>query len=374
MTLKIHINGTSKKLVTPLRTFVNGNLKRLSKGFTFVNGEKKQLWGNTRTQFFSIPFGGGFDNDILYIDDSYMYTYGTTFSNITNTQGGSAVVSKSNCLCIYSISNPSSATRVSWVQWGAYPIFSPSESDSSNYIFYMSSSNTRNKVLLKNDSTASVVSTYTGPSGMNWSVQLANGKNLWTKTSNSVLYLGYNSTTVTSTNVPTYPIAWDGGDVVVGSMGVVLDKGTISGTGVISNNTYVTSKVMDGDYVFVAGYKTTSATTATKVARYNVTNAALEWEVVFQDDRRPDVIGVGSGKYYVVDKPKDFNSSDTNVYLRIYDVDDGTELESTVLDYRTESDAKIIGWKTTPVRAVNGVLPMRWYNSSKMYICKIFVD
>ena len=373
MTLKIHINGTSKKLVTPLRTFVNGNLKRLSKGFTFVNGEKKQLWGNTRTQFFSIPFGGGFDNDILYIDDNYMYTYGTTFANITNTQGGSAVVSEKNCLCVYSISNPSSATRVSWVQWGTNPIFSPAESDSDNYIFYITNGSTRNKVNVNNTGTPSVVTTYSGQSGMLWCVPLANGKNLWARRAASQgsydYYIGYNSTNVLKVyeTRTTNPV-WDNGNLVVSGTGTIVQASSNSGSNQITNNTYVTSRMMDGDYVVVAGYNTG------KIAKYNLANNSTVWEHLVDSDRRVDIIGEGNGHYYVVDKPVDFNATDTNVYLRIYDADDGQELESSIIDYRTESDAKIIGWKTTPVKAVNGVLPMRWYNSSKMYICKIFVD
>ena len=381
MTLKIHINGQSKRIITPLRTFINGSRVRLTKGFTFVNGEKVQLWGNTRTESFYMPWNLGFDNDNLYIDDSVYYSFGTRFINVTSSGGGSAVMSKSNCLTQVDITNPSAATPVNYSEWGINPVFSPTESDDETYIYYLASGSTRNKVQLKKNVGKSVVATYSGPNNLDWCVPLENGKNLWCRhettysgrTGYTTYYLGYNGTTVTSTNVPYTAIAWDGGDFVVGNIGLYPRVATASGVSNLTNNTYVTSKVVDGDYVFVAGYKS-NATTVTKVAKYHVMNNTTAWEVLFDDDRRPDVIGISNGKYYVVDKPKDFNATDTNVYLRIYSASDGTELEVSVLDLRTVEDAKIIGWKVFPVRAKNGVLSMHYYNSYKMYICKIFVD
>lgn len=368
MTLKIHINGTSKKLITPLRTFVNGNLTRLSKGFTFVNGERVQLWGNTRTQFFAIPFDGGWDNDILFIDDNYLYTYGTTKSSTTGT-----FVAKSNSLCVYDISNPSSAQRLSYVQWGLNPVFSPAESDSSNYIYYITNGSTRNKVNLRDSGTPTVVTTYSGQSGMLWCVPLLNGKNLWARRVASQgsydYYVGYNSTNILNVyeTRTTNPV-WDNGNLVVSGTGTIIQASSDSGSNQITNNCVVTSRMMDGNYVIVAGYN------VVKIAKYNLTNNSTVWEHTFDNDRRVDIIGEGNGNYYVVDKPVDFNATDTNVYLRIYDADDGQELESSVLDFRTESDSRIIEWQTTPVKAINGVLAMRWFNSGKMYICKVFVD
>lgn len=373
MTLKIHINGNSKKLVTPLRTFINGNLTRLSKGFTFVNGEKVQLWGNTRTQFFSMPFEGGFDNDILYIDDNYMYTYGSTLIGASSSSGGSAVVVKNNSLCVYDISNPTNASRISYVQWGLNPIFSPTESDSGNYVYYITNSNIRNKVNLRDTGSPAIITTYSGQSGMLWCVPLLNGKNLWARRVASQgsydYYIGYNSTNVLKvyeTRTPN-PI-WDNGNLVVSGTGTIVQASSDSGSNAITNNCYTTSRIMDGNYVVVAGYNTV------KIAKYNLTNNSTVWEKTFDADRRVDIIGEGNGKYYVVDKPQDFNATDTNVYLRIYDAGDGQELESSILDFRTESDSRIIGWQTTPMKAVNGILAMRWYNANKMYICKVFVD
>lgn len=393
MTLKIHINGQSKRIITPLRTFINGTRVRLTKGFTFVNGEKVQLWGNTRTESFYIPWNLGWDNDNLYIDDSVYYSFGTRFINATSSDGQTVRISKENCLTQIDITNPSAATPVNYSEWGQKPVFSPTESDDETYIYYLASGSTRNKVQLKKNVGKSVVATYGVQSGLDWCVPLANGKNLWYRhetvvhtirpfySATTTVYFGYNGTTVetTSGSVITGSIAtlssvvWDGGDFVVGGTGTALGFGTISGTSYLTNNTYVTSKVVDGDYVFVAGYKS-NATTVTKIAKYHVMNDTTAWEILFDDDRRPDIIGISNGKYYVVDKPKDFNATDTNVYLRIYSASDGTELEVAILDIRTVEDAKIIGWKVFPVRAKNGVLSMHYYNSYKMYICKIFVD
>ena len=385
MTLKIAINGQNKRLITPLRTFINGQLVRLSKGFTFINGQKVQLWGNTRTQFFSIPYDLGFDNSNLYIDDNNLYTHGTALIGVHSTAGGSAVVSRSNCLTTFTITNPSSATKDGYSEWGANPMFSPEESDTDTYIYYLVNGTTRNKVKIAKNDGISVMSAYTIPvSDATWCVPLANGNNLWGRSelvsirpTSYRYYIGYNGTTIGTVNSGAIGNpAWDGGNLVVCGIGYSLYANSMSGSSQITNHTYITSKLVDGNYVLVAGYNYTPTSTgsATKIAKYNLTNNTTEWEVVFSDDRRPDIIGEGAGKYYVIDKPKDYEVADQDVYLRIYDIDTGAELEAVVINYATVTGARIIGWKTYPVKCKNGILSMRYFNSGKMYLCKVFVD
>lgn len=399
MTLKMTINGTNKKLITPLRTFVNGQLVRLSKGFTFVNGEKVQLWGNTRTEFLSIPYDLGFDNVNLYIDDDNYYCYGTALvpttasssSNpsqrtpVTPTGGGSGTVyiAQNSCFSAFTITNPTNATRDWYGQWGLNPIFSPEESDENNYIFYLTNDTTRNKVKIEKGQSASVISTYSIPVSASWCVPLANGNNFWGRSELVYIrpplynyYIGYNGTTITTVNSIADP-AWDNGDFVVCSSGYPLYLYNMNGKSQITNTTYITSKMVDENYVVVAGYNFTPSSTgsATKIAKYNVTNDSTVWQVIFSDDRRPDIIGEGNGKYYVVDKPRDYEVADQDVYLREYDKNTGTELSAIVINYETVSGSRIIGWKTCPVKAKNGILSMRYGPASgKLYLCKIFVD
>ena len=382
MTLKIAINGQNKRLITPLRTFINGQLVRLPKGFTFINGQKVQLWGNTRTEFFYIPYDLGYDNSNLYIDDNNFYSHGTALVRASSTAGGSADVLRSNCLTTFTITNPSSATKDGYSEWGANPMFSPEESDADTYIYYLTKGTTRNKVKIAKNDGISVISAYTIPIGScSWCVPLENGYNFWGRsyTSGGITYryIGYNGTNVASvTSSAISSPVWDGGNLVVCSSGYSLYVNSMSGSSQITNHTYITSKLVDGNYVVVAGYNYTPTSTgsATKIAKYNLTNNTTEWEVVFSDDRRPDIIGEGAGKYYVIDKPKDYEVADQDVYLRIYDTDTGEELESVVINYATATGARIIGWNTFPVKCKNGILSMRYFDSGKMYLCKVFVD
>lgn len=397
MTLKIAINGTNKRLITPLRTFINGSRVRLSKGFTFINGEKVQLWGNTRTEFFSMPYGLGWDNNNLYIDDNNLYTHGdalvqvlvtpssggtTSRMPVTPSSGGGSYyvsIQQSNCLTTFTITNPTSATKDGYSQWGGNVMFSPDESDENNYIYYMTKDGVRNKVKIAKGSGASVIDTYTIPvSDSIWSVPLENGNNMWMRkyTSNYITYyyLGYNSTTIGSSNgnAAGNP-SFDNGNFVIGHTGAGLWLNSMSGTSALTNDTYISTKLVDGNTVLVAGSNTNNAA-KTKIARYNITNDSTIWEVVFSDDRLVDIIGEGAGKYYVIDKPRSYDVANQDVYLRIYEKNSGTELESRVLSYETNTGSRIIGWKTFPVKTKNGILAMRYLSGGRLYICKVFVD
>lgn len=383
MALKTVINGVSKRIITPLKMYHNGQWIQIKKGYTFINGQKVQIWGNTRLQMFSIPYTLGYYTDILYIDDDNMYTFGNLSGTITpinpdGTPGQPIYMTKSNCLCSFTISNPSSATYDGYTQWGQYPIFSPLESDDENYIYYFAKNSTRNKVKLQKGTGTSIVDTVTLSGSLIWCVPLANGHNLWVKNyvSGRTTYyqLGYDSTVLldTSNGNGLYPVCWDNGNFVVGSVNEQIFRLDITGRTRIlqSNDAIVTSKMLDGDNLIIAGYSSSAA----KVGVYDTTNQTTIWEKQFSADRRPDIIGEGGGYYYVIDKPQDFNASDTSVYLRIYNASTGEERETTEIVCKTESNADIIGWKVFPVKAKNGVLPLGYLASSRLYICKVFTD
>ena len=397
MTLKIAINGQNKRLITPLRTFINGQLVRLPKGFTFINGQKVQLWGTTRTQFFSIPYDLGFDNSNLYIDDNNLYTHGTALIGVTSTgttnptAGGSSTprtgsgsgttyIARSNCLTTFTITNPSSATKDGYSEWGANPMFSPEESDADTYIYYLATGTTRNKVKIAKNNGISVMSAYTIPvDGVSWCVPSAHGNTFWGRsyyTRPLTNYqIGYNGTAIMNVSTLANP-SWDNGNEVVCHSGYTLLVFNMSGRQQLTNTTYITSKLVDSGSVLVAGYNRTPSSTgsATKIAKYNMANNTTEWEVIFTDDRQPDIVGEGGNRYYVIDKPMNYESADQDVYLRIYDKDTGAELEAVVLSYETNTGARIIGWQTFPVKTKNGILSMRYLSGGRLYICKVFVD
>ena len=205
MTLKIQVNGVKKRIMTSLVTFVNGSKVHLSSGYTFVNGEKVQLWGNTLTDLTTLgyrftPFN---DEKILYFDDTRLLWFGTGFMRVWVSSGGNAMVrtsttptggggywtniQQSNLLTLLDIEDPSTENKISTVTWGTNPVFSPSESSDTEYVYYLQNGATRNRVIFNNETDVFGVSaTYTisGTSSSDtfyWCVPLDNGDNLWVK-------------------------------------------------------------------------------------------------------------------------------------------------------------------------------------------------
>lgn len=385
MTLKIQVNGVRKRIITPLVTFINGEKVRLDKGVAFVNGEKVQLWGNTFTELETLQYRlTSFSNDqVLYLDNNRLLWHGTVFIPVSGG-GGNAVVSQSDTLTLLNIEDTSTQTKVSQTTWGANPIYSPDESSATQYVYYLTNGTTRNRVVFREQTGDMVVSgTYTiGTTNTKWCVPLSNGKNLWVRSETrgsrqtgyySVYFFGYNSTQVGSTiEALSKNIAFDNGDFVVGSNGKKLYKITTSAqTTIYDAPTYITSKLVDGDNIVFAGKVLGAGTTARIVCCDKDGN--LNWEHSFDSDRIIDVVGESDGFYYVVDKPVDSSASDFRVYLRTYSAATGVQGSRVELNYETADGALIYGWKVFPEKTKNGLLWLWYSDSTKTYLCKIYV-
>ena len=387
MTLKIQVNGVRTRIITPLITFINGEKVRLDKGITFVNGEKVQLWGNTFTELETLQYAlTSFSNEqVVYLDNNRLLWHGTVFIPVSGG-GPNSVVSQSNTLTLLNIEDTSTQTKVSQTTWGATPIYSPDESSASQYVYYLTDTinNIRNRVVFREQTGDVVVSgTYTvGKSFPVWCVPLSNGKNLWVRkvTEGSrqtgyydVYYYGYNGTQVGSAMAAlSKDIAFDNGDYVIGSNGKKLYKITASAlTMIYDAPTYITSKLVDGDNVVFGGKVLGAGTTARIVCCDKDGN--LNWEHSFDSDRIIDVVGESDGFYYVVDKPVDSSASDFRVYLRTYSAATGVQGSRVELNYETADGALIYGWKVFPEKTKNGLLWLWYSDSTKTYLCKIYV-
>lgn len=133
MALKIWTGGSMKKIDTNLHKpviFLSGTKYKLDKAYTFVNGEKKQIWGETGIQIDYISstgtIGGG---SIFCISENRAYLY------------------RSNNIYVVDISNISVPTVVRTSNWGDIRQYTSIQSVGDSMVFWASSNTTNyNKI------------------------------------------------------------------------------------------------------------------------------------------------------------------------------------------------------------------------------------
>lgn len=133
MALKIWLNNSMKKIDTNLHkpvTFINGTKYKLDKAWIFVNGEKKQIWGETGIQIDYISstgtIGGG---SVFCIGENRAYLY------------------RSNNIYVVDISNISVPTVAGTANWGDVRQYTSIQSVGDSMVFWASSNTTNyNKI------------------------------------------------------------------------------------------------------------------------------------------------------------------------------------------------------------------------------------
>lgn len=160
MALKIAINGEKKSIAGRISrpvVFIDGVKKRLTKGLTFINGEKKYLWGTeNKIEVFTITndvFTGTYAGTPIYIDEKRLALDG---------------------LVILDISNMSSASTVQSYGWGGFGVLSGFSESNTTYSSGVSSSGVLNEIVYNGGDTGLVRYAFT----VNWAGDAGNGARL----------------------------------------------------------------------------------------------------------------------------------------------------------------------------------------------------
>lgn len=138
-----------KKIDTNLHkpvTFVNGTKYKLDKAYTFVNGEKKLIWGDSGVQIDYISSTGTLGGGIVFaIGEDWMHA------------------SNGNNVYKIDIANLSNPTLIQSVEWGKVFNYSGVLSGNGNSIFHTSKQATNNRLSV--DSSGNIVVSQTFTSG-----------------------------------------------------------------------------------------------------------------------------------------------------------------------------------------------------------------
>lgn len=146
MALKIWLNNSMQKIDTSLHKpviFLNGDKYRIDKAYTFVNGARQQIWGETGIQIDYISSSGSLGGGMLFaIGESWASVYANR--NIYRID----------------ISNMSNPTLIQSIAWGNIVKYNGLLSTGNNSIFLGSLPNSCNKLNVAQDGTITVVDSY----------------------------------------------------------------------------------------------------------------------------------------------------------------------------------------------------------------------
>ena len=159
MALKIWKDGAMKKIDTNLHKpviFINGDKYKLDKAYTFVNGQKQLIWGESGVQ-------------IDYISSTGILGGGVPFAISENWVN----VWNNNTIYRLDISNLTSPSLIQNLEWGAIKCCSYYQSTNSNAIFASWQNKTGRKISMDvNNGSMSVIqtstisATYSGTTGI----------------------------------------------------------------------------------------------------------------------------------------------------------------------------------------------------------------
>lgn len=146
MALKIWLDNSMKKINTSTHKpviFLNGDKYRIDKAYTFVNGERKQIWGETGVQIDYISSDGVLNGGDLYAigDDWMTLNYGLNILRVD-------------------ISNLSNPSLIQSAAWGSILKYNAYQSTATESVFYSRASSISpynyNKLIIDQDGVVAV--------------------------------------------------------------------------------------------------------------------------------------------------------------------------------------------------------------------------
>lgn len=152
MALKIWLDNSMKKINTSTHKpviFLNGDKYRIDKAYTFVNGVRHQIWGETGVQIDYIASDGVLNGGDLYAigDDWMVLNYNLNVLRVD-------------------ISNLSNPTLIQSAAWGSIKKYNAYQSTLTESVFYANGSSispySYNKLLIEQDGSISVGSSAIG--------------------------------------------------------------------------------------------------------------------------------------------------------------------------------------------------------------------
>lgn len=369
MVLKIQLDGKKLTLTgagSPLITFIDGVKKRLTKGITFVNGQKKVLWDVNSLK-------------IEYIPNLYALSGNKSVGMVFVNKNNLVLSSSDEKIIKYNIANITSPRVESSVAWGNVCGFSLPDSTDDNLVFYADlyfaktfnqlNINPNNcNISVSNTRTNSVARNAMGIIGGNWLS--------WAFFSTSYINFHINDTTAAA-----YGYIYKTGSVSVSNfVGPFLAK--------INSNTFVGTQpyantAKDALSVYTAtelqpritgySYDDVMVDTNGYIACAGPAGFGLyssRFEVIRRinptgQNRSCGLVGKIRDFYYVVDFPISNSASDKKVYLLIFNSDTGSLFEKKELSLPQITDwtyAKKPRYivNTMPQVSKNGMLGFVW--------------
>lgn len=402
MPLKVRINGQSKLIANtlkPLYTFVNGEKKELTKGITFINGEKTYIWGKGNISATWIPIVITPDVVPVWIsDENLVVSYKSEnpinlpFGYIRRYNISGPTVLMENAVLngqVTSYSTPNSTTG----ELHFYGVSKRSRAESGSVIYYC----VANEIIINNatgeiTTTNSMTVNDAGPSygttgqydtmypqisGQGFCYMdgywfgrggFATGRpntydptnrNKWYSVNGSYNYL-YKSTGVFPVKVDdTYLIAPDS------SNGQIYRYSTSGNSSVITPTTPATRCMVanNGNIVLTRNYG---------YALYDDEfNLIEDFGSDSSNYRTYYLIGIVRDNFYLLDRPYDSNSSDQNSYILAVSAIDGSQVMSQEITFPINTITDVV---IMPYISQNSLLTFCVYdsaNSANKYFAKV---
>lgn len=375
MVLKIQLNGKKQTITgvgTPPVVFIDGVKKKLPKGITFINGQKKVLWD---VNSLKIDYISGIYN--VLNDTAVNAIFADTKKIILSNMRG---VQSYNVYTV-DIQNKSTPKLLSKVALGDVSCYSPIDSTDDTMVYYAVSGESKGQQLNVNVATGEITASnvYNNASGR-WGNSTGGliGTNMWLGASNYIDEVGLiaytnnvrgdlvyklrsGSTSLGGASLPNYAkLSSTSYLVCTGGLNTTKSISVVNADGLEQRvlDVYYENMLVDTDKILCAGS-----------SGIRIMNKQYEtlYDRSVGTGRRGYVLGKIRDYFYFLDAPvpaKDV--SDLNVYLHICNATDGSLFETVQLDLIAKASTQTYGKDlihTIPVISKTGCLSFVFYPS-----------